>query len=196
MRVHKKDNQRIMQENIALIKEINELRREIKNMKDRQRAREEKVLLRRKKKSAESASTGRRQEIEVSMEMQQEQIRALKAQLGALSKDQNMDLQDFSRYFIFLFFFFAPLVSLLFWVVSLIISSIYTAGRSLVICLLCSIKKDICTNRLNPHHMDANVGKLEKFKTVLVNLGLHPTAPITEENNARALIILLSYTYN
>ena len=40
MRVHKKDNQRIMQENIALIKEINELRREIKNMKDRQRARE------------------------------------------------------------------------------------------------------------------------------------------------------------
>jgi len=97
MRVHKKDNQRIMQENIALIKEINELRREIKNMKDRQRAREEKVLQRRKKKSQDAATTGRRQEIEVQMEMQQEQIRALKAQLGSLSKDQPVDLEDFSR---------------------------------------------------------------------------------------------------
>lgn len=83
-----------MQENIALIKEINELRRETKNMRDRQRAREDKALQRRKKKSLDAASTGRRQEIEVNMEMQQEQIRALKAQLAALKGGGGGDGMD------------------------------------------------------------------------------------------------------
>eukprot|EP00967_Tisochrysis_lutea_P077403 scaffold105095_cov27-Tisochrysis_lutea.AAC.1 len=38
MELHRSDNQRMMQENVALIKEINELRREIKGMKLAQRA--------------------------------------------------------------------------------------------------------------------------------------------------------------
>merc|ERR1712054_57962 len=40
MELHRSDNQRMMQENVSLIKEINELRREIKNMKQAQRAKE------------------------------------------------------------------------------------------------------------------------------------------------------------
>merc|ERR1719313_1554713 len=40
MELHRNDNMRMMQENVSLIKEINELRREIKNMKQAQRAKE------------------------------------------------------------------------------------------------------------------------------------------------------------
>merc|ERR1712054_387290 len=40
MELHRNDNSRMMQENVSLIKEINELRREIKNMKQAQRAKE------------------------------------------------------------------------------------------------------------------------------------------------------------
>merc|ERR1719428_1625413 len=38
MELHRADNQRMMQENVTLVKEINELRREIKQMKMAQRA--------------------------------------------------------------------------------------------------------------------------------------------------------------
>eukprot|EP00966_Prymnesium_polylepis_P291319 6728865-Prymnesium_polylepis.1 len=38
MELHRNDNMRMMQENVSLVKEINELRREIKQMKMSQRA--------------------------------------------------------------------------------------------------------------------------------------------------------------
>merc|ERR1719235_1485102 len=40
MELHRNDNMRMMQENVSLIKEINELRREIKGMKMAQRAKD------------------------------------------------------------------------------------------------------------------------------------------------------------
>jgi hypothetical protein len=91
MQIQKKDHQRIMQENIILITEINNLRREIKHIKDAQKARETLMLTRKKKKTGEDDLSGeeslRRQTMEREMEMQQEQIRALKNQLRMLHSD-------------------------------------------------------------------------------------------------------------
>jgi WD40 repeat protein len=81
MKVHKKDNQRIMQENIALIKEINELRREMKHAKDKQRIAHDDG------RSVETGNNTKREMMEREMETQQEQIRALKAQLKVLVED-------------------------------------------------------------------------------------------------------------
>lgn len=87
MKVHKKDHQRIMQENIALIKEINVLRREIKHTKTKQKLREEKNVSTRKKDSENGEGNSKREQLEREMEAQQEQIRALKAQLKMLEDD-------------------------------------------------------------------------------------------------------------
>merc|ERR1740115_50884 len=89
MKVHKKDHQRIMQENIALIKEINVLRREIKHTKTKQKLREEKTVTQRKKDS-DIDGNGNREALEREMEAQQEQIRALKAQLKMFEEDDFM----------------------------------------------------------------------------------------------------------
>lgn len=91
MQIQKKDHQRIMQENIILITEINNLRREIRHIKDAQKARETLMMSRKKKKDGENSEDAqKRQLMEREMEMQQEQIRALKNQL----KMMNEDLQE------------------------------------------------------------------------------------------------------
>jgi len=94
MRVHKKDKARILQENIALIQEINQLRREIRSTQDQQQARQQQQQPSSGGQSQYNPSAeedpeagGRRHQIEREMETQQEQIRALKAQSQLLARE-------------------------------------------------------------------------------------------------------------
>jgi WD40 repeat protein len=89
MVVHKKDNQRIMYENIVLIKEINDLRREMRSSKDQQRSVKSAGSARKRNDGEEEPEDvdNRRQQIEREMETQQEQIRALKAQYHSIATD-------------------------------------------------------------------------------------------------------------
>jgi hypothetical protein len=91
MHVHKKENVRIMQENIALISEINELRREIQILRTTQRLKEDAKqqarhaeLLRRKRFQANQSQ--KRNALEREIEEQLEQIRALNHQLRVLNQ--------------------------------------------------------------------------------------------------------------
>jgi chromosome segregation ATPase len=95
MQVHKKDKERITHENIALIQEINELRREIKSTKDHQKQHNAAESARTSPRGGEEGEEAaertegesRRTQIEREMETQQEQIRALKAQYNLLAYD-------------------------------------------------------------------------------------------------------------
>jgi hypothetical protein len=89
MRVHKKDNMRIMQENTALITEINQLRREIKTMRDSQRLKDRAKAGnggRRGRQELTPDALARRHALEMESEKQQEQIRALQAHLTTLHR--------------------------------------------------------------------------------------------------------------
>eukprot|EP00003_Mantamonas_plastica_P007526 TRINITY_DN1634_c0_g1_i5.p1 TRINITY_DN1634_c0_g1~~TRINITY_DN1634_c0_g1_i5.p1 ORF type:complete len:1021 (+),score=468.18 TRINITY_DN1634_c0_g1_i5:488-3550(+) len=91
--MHKKDNQRIMQENVALIKEINNLRRELKQMKQAQ-VQKSKLEVGNKMKrfgssdnlnhiSSTSSSTMLPPEIVRMIEVQKQEIASLKEQLDS-----------------------------------------------------------------------------------------------------------------
>ena len=83
MLVHKKENMRITKENIALIREINELRREIAILRNAQKLKDQSKSAARAARldAFAHASGNRRREIEDEITRQQEQIRALKAQI-------------------------------------------------------------------------------------------------------------------
>jgi hypothetical protein len=82
--VHKKDNMRIMQENIALIKEINQLRREIAILRNSQKLKEQMKRASRKARleSMTEQSNLRRSDLEDDVEKHQETIRTLKNQIS------------------------------------------------------------------------------------------------------------------
>lgn len=86
----KVDSQRIMQENIILTKEINELRREIHLLRTNQHLRDS-ARASNGTSSSDMGAAIRRSKIEAEIEAQQEQIRALKSQLQAVTTDLGKD---------------------------------------------------------------------------------------------------------
>jgi chromosome segregation ATPase len=91
MHVHKKENMRIMQENIALIKEINQLRREIQTMRTSLKQKEAQKRNNKKTQQQLTDKQEQRKLVEREIEMQYEQIRALKNHLQMLEQQTSFN---------------------------------------------------------------------------------------------------------
>lgn len=91
MEMHRNDNRRIMQENVALIKEINELRREMRHIKTTQYEKDVLGLTGRGSTSARSRHstrphTGRSSNADKEIEMQRQQIAQLREHIARLEE--------------------------------------------------------------------------------------------------------------